>query len=215
MIMTPSGEDYGPTELIYYKLLLDRTRKALKDRAQIAIPGDIPELVENVYSQEMDQQEIEAYIARMTDQQLQEGEAGQLELKYPDEHTFGFRGTQQNFWDDDEDSWVSAKTRLGEESVRLAIIPPELYERVKKSIDGNTAAKVMPFTATIAKKRAKELLDTADKTDWIIGSGKLNGTYILKAENMAVQSTDDLQAHIGGRTICFGKELGVIIGGDA
>ena len=174
---TVFADGLGTGKFIYYELLLERSRDLLKDLHIIHIPTDIPRLVEIVYNDEPDQERLEAFIERHTDTIMQEGTAKSMILPQPKSNYFCLYH-QDELWDD-EDEFVDTHTRLGADSVRMCIVPQELYEKAKGKpyIDTVMAKDLYRYMITAGKKFRKYL----DVNEHFRGQGKLSGCEIIKA----------------------------------
>lgn len=185
-ILAPDDGKYGSAKMIYFQVLLDRTVKALHELDEIHIPEDIPSLVEEVYRGQVDQDEIDAFSEKMFDDQLKEGQAEQMELRAPNDRSFTLSASPEFY--DENDEWVAAKTRLGEPSVRIAIIPEERFRDVQEEIDthgkvlASTAKELMQFTLSVAERTLKPVYPELSEERVLHGSGRLKGLDLLCAE---------------------------------
>lgn len=126
VLLPEEGEDYGATEVIYNRYVLEKTRELLKRTQRICVPGDIQPSVDAVYdafpSKESD---YEDFYNMMMKNEVERGAAERPALKSPGKaFQFGKALKDGDLFDSD------AKTRLAEPSVRVAILPRGLYEKV-------------------------------------------------------------------------------------
>lgn len=215
-VLVPKGCDFGASGAIYYELFLKRTRDILARHPVISIPEDIPKLVNQVYSEViLNENEAEIFYRQQYGDKFKSAQAGTYELKPPDPEDFLLSQTGSPFLDD-EDSWVAAKTRLGEDSVRIAFLPPSLYalvnERMKAAerIGSDLARRVMRYSVSIRQKTWDKITgNCASDTPFINGEGKLFGVRMLRAENEG-EPNMTLTASICGNRLVLDRELGFL-----
>ena len=118
---------------------------------------------------------------------------------------------------DEDDPWIAAKTRLGEDSVRLAFLPPPLFEAVRdlqekqKNIPGSLAQKIMRYSVSIRRKTWDGLASgEAEQTSCLDGEGKLFGMKLLCATGEA-EPVETLTAEAAGRQLVLDRERGFLI----
>ena len=107
---------------------------------------------------------------------------------------------------------MTVQTRLGELSVRIALLEPELYQQVSQSVKRDKKKRVVPVRdKTLARAVLEQSVSVAarrirwnqSELSYIKGDMLLSGIQMYPAENGCC-------ALEGGR-ICFDRELGVII----
>ncbi len=216
VLVPPEGEK-NPSELIYYPLYLNRTADLLKEQTIIEIPDDIPFLVNQVYSgQTVSAKEAEAFWQQQFQDEIKIGQAELQELRSPDTREFSMIYNSV-FFDDSKEAYLSAKTRLGEESVKVAIVPVELYrcveEYYKKGnyISSETAKSVMLYSISVRKNEVKSIDADSYKDKVITGKGKLFGVRICKADEGGETPTDSVKVYLGDNCIISDCEYGFII----
>ena len=215
-VLVPPGEDYGASGVIYYELYLKRTKDLLDRHPVIAVPDDIPVLVDQVYTGTMtDESEADAWFRQQYGDDFKAGQAETVELREPDPEDFLLPGNNQVF--DEDDPWIAAKTRLGEDSVRLAFLPPPLFEAVRdlqgkqKNIPGSLAQKIMRYSVSIRRKTWDGLVSgEAEQTSCLGGEGKLFGMKLLCATGEA-EPVETLTAEAAGRQLVLDRERGFLI----
>lgn len=216
LVVRPNSDDYGSTEVIYYKALLNRTSEILENKGCIELPNDIPEMVEYVYQQHsIKDDESEVFFEKLFDEQMKSGYAQSVELRAPDSEIFTLASDSKSvFYEDDDNSWVAAKTRLSEETVRFAILPQELYDRIvelidsKKPIPYNLARASYRFSASISKRKFKIYLNP----NIPVGTGLLKSIYLYK-NDYPVHCTDqdNLVSTCDGKQIVVDSRRGVLL----
>ena len=215
-VLVPPDDDFGASGLIYYDIYLKRTRELIKDDPVISIPDDIPALVNRVYSGEnQDDGDLKSWMEQQFADEFKAGQAKALELQSPDPEDFLL--PQSTLFGDEEDSWVAAKTRLGEDAVRLAILPPSLYGSVSRCLDegqrisSGFAKQVMLYSVSIRQKTWDGLMSNQDDWDSVLnGNGKLSGMKILCGTEEAAPY-DTLETVLNGQRIVLDREQGFLI----
>lgn len=213
-VLVPSDGDFGADGFVYPECLLRQSIRLLRDRQAVRIPEDMAQLVADGYdSEKASPDELEAWLERLMDNQVQKSQGTQYLLGSPQAK---FRPLQDpiDFDDLEQNSYLSAKTRLGEPSRRIALLEPELYEKLSvlaEEIEGrrcvrmrsrNLAREVLRQSVSIREKRLSGF------EPGIYGKGLLEGTDIFPAERGVYQAPD-------GRSILFDPEFGVLLKGGA
>ena len=209
-VLNPTGNDYGVSGLVYADAILDRTREVLKDKTVLALPNDIPNLVEQVYDEEkLDNISVEKWFEYKTDENIKQGAATVQMLDDPDKRRFYFTENDDIFFSDDEDKFLSVKTRLGEPNVKLALLPHDLFiQAVDEKVSLKTIEKVLMRSVNVAEKKVSFLYSCKDDSVVMKGTGLLNGVWMLEAES-------DICTLQNGHRIIMDNELGLMIEGDA
>ena len=85
-------------------------------------------MVEQVYDEEkLNNAGLEKWIKYKTDENLKQSAATIQILDEPDEKRFYYSESDDIFFSDDEEKFLSVKTRLGEPNVKLALLPHDLF----------------------------------------------------------------------------------------
>lgn len=219
-VISYNESNYGATEKIYYKLLLERTDETIKDAQIIHIPKNIPTMVNSVYQKEMAKQnEIDAFFEQKFDEQAKQGFARNVELWKPSDDGFGLIESGTEFEDDSDDSWVVAKTRLAEKSIKVAILPQNIFEeaynqyRENGRINSNYSKKIIMFSCGTPEKLLKPIINQLPKDEHCFwGTGRLNGMVILRADDATHNDTNCNLSHTFENVIItFDKFLGLIL----
>lgn len=212
LVLTPQQSDYGASGFVYPPILLARTLQVIAERASIRLPEDISVLVENVYAGvPLSEEELEDWVAYTTGNQLKGVEATVRDLPRPQAGRFWLEDDDSKaadmFFSDEDSAFMAVKTRLGEESVRLAILPEELFARVKRAeiVHRSLAKEVLQYSVSVAKRNLMGLQDVScigGKTP-ITGAGLLLGVWILPGE-------DGICRFENGTVICVDNEMGFL-----
>lgn len=218
-ILNPSNNNYGDSGLIYAEIILEKTRKVLENKSSLSLPKDIPELVEQVYNEfdsteleKWDANIIEKWIEYTTDEEIKEGSANLQMLDEPDERAFYFANADDLFFSDDADHFIAIKTRLGEPTIKISLLPKDLFMKAQQMQENKEKAtenieivdKILLHSVSVAYKKVAFLEKYKDDPKIIKGSSLLYGIFLLEAENDSFIMSD-------GHSIVMDKELGLII----
>ena len=213
-VLTPvERANYGASAFVYPECLLNSTVRLLQDRMSIQIPEDLAPLVRKGYdSGSVPDEEVEAWIKQYIREDVEAGASQNILLNQPDKLFAALDGGW--LYDDEEDAFsLSAKTRLGEPSLRLALLPPEEMERLRpflKTKNGRTLAcvwdrdfaeRVMKRSVSVRIGRLGKLSVLSD----IKGDMLLSGTRILPTDRNGEACLSN------GKILRFDQELGLII----
>lgn len=212
-IMVPQKDELGKNALVYQEVLLRQSIHVLRDREQICIPEDLAEMVAAGYDREKAPPELQAmWLEQLAGDSLQAGLPKKYLIAHPEKQYFATSLQDSVFDDDGFNQYLSVQTRLGEPSVRLALLEPELYAQISavtvmrngkkraEIADRQLAKKVLAQSVSVRKSR---ILFAESDLLCIEGAILLSGVIILPAEE-GICTLD------GGR-ICFHKKLGLII----
>ena len=212
-VMVPADDDFKASGMVYPAVLLKRTWRAVRERQVFHLPEDIPVLVENIYTgYEIDEKDMEQWMEYQMANQMMEGEAVLQELPMPDPEQFwledGVGKTRDMFYSDEDTAFLPAKTRLGELSCRMAVLPRDLFYQVKacEKIFRRLAKEVLRYSVTVAERKVKFLKEGTFHGGMhpLEGKGLLYGMWILCGEDGVCRFDD-------GHVICMDEELGLLI----
>jgi CRISPR-associated endonuclease/helicase Cas3 len=208
-ILIPDGENFGVDAYVYPEVLLRQTAHLLAERNTVKIPGDLAPLVAAGYDDsKVPPEECEKWIEHVLGEQIEAGQSRKYLIGAPDKIYSALGDSSQLFDDEGENKYLTVQTRLGEPSVRIALLEPELYAQVAqctsdgvaKVRDRKLAEQVLQQSVSVAKRRISfpkcDLLDT-------MGAMLLAGVKIYPAQNGCCEFP-------GGR-ICFDSKLGLVI----
>lgn len=209
-ILIPEGEDFGVDGYVYPEVLLRQTIQVLKDRDTVKIPEDLAPLVADGYDEcKVPSGNFEKWMEHMIGEQVEAGKSREFLIGKPD-MTYSALASSNHFFDDEgENKYLTVQTRLGEPSVRIALLEPELYRKVEACVEKDGFAKVrdrelakeVQFqSVSVAERRLK-----FDKSElsYIKGDNLLAGVRVYPAQ--------DGVCVLPGGTIRFDKKLGVMI----
>ena len=187
-------EAYGESGKVYDPWLLMQTHRVLP--VSVGVPDGIRPVIEQVYA---DPTNVSEEWARMKFKEKQNSEQAKVcELPPPDPFEFFGWNLSDGVFDVEEQSdLVTAKTRLSEPTVRIALLDKELFEKAKASPPSSTVAKeVLMNSFTI---RANE----DDVKHYIKGSHLLRDVVLIEEES--------LPASIGNKILDYDSVLGAIM----
>jgi hypothetical protein len=108
---------------------------------------------------EIDETTIEQWMAYQMSNDVMQGQAKLQALPDPSEKNFSLAGGDSPvgdlFYSDDESAFLPAKTRLGEISRRIAIVPMDLFGQVQseEKIHRKTAKAVLGYSVSVPERR--------------------------------------------------------------
>ena len=221
-VLTPERPgDFGADGFIYPPCLLSQSIHLLELRTEIRIPEDLPELVTQGYDQEAaPQEELTLWMEHLMDEQVKAATGGIYAILPPEKGFSPITAAEQVQFDDLERSgYLSAKTRLGEPSVRIAILPEPRYQQFRKR--AQMAGERLTLSH-VSKEEAREIWRASVSVrskllgqraaDVIWGEKLLQGVEIYPG---IVEPGGKLYYHLGnGTKITADPELGVMFEED-
>lgn len=209
-VLIPEGEDFGVDGYVYPDVLMRQTVEILKDRETVKIPEDLAPLVEDGYDEsKVPPGNFEKWMEHMIGEQVEAGQSRKFLIGEPNKTYFALAVTNHFFDDDGENKYLTVQTRLGEPSVRIALLEPQLYRQVEACVEKDGFAKVRN------RKLAKEVqLQSVSVAERRLKFDKSELSYI-KGDNLLagvrVYPARDGVCALPGGTIRIDKKLGVII----
>lgn len=206
-------QKYGADGAVYPPCLLAQSEYLLADRQEIRIPEDMAQLVADGYDESNAPMDIQkAWMEQMIEDSIHAQSGDNMTLDDPQK---GFRPAKEQLLFDDleRDSFLSAKTRIGEPSIRIALLEPELYERVRQCATRERETLCAPvrdktLARTVLKQsvsiRKKLLQNYQSDLSVIEGRKLLDMVRIYPAEGGCYTAPD-------GKRIVFDRELGVLL----
>lgn len=208
-VLVPAGGNYGSTQKIYFRILLDRTQRLLRATDVVHIPEDIPAMVEEVYRQEPDPGEMAEFEARLFKDQLMQGSAQSYELRGPGK-TFSLPDGGAVFGDD-SDSWVSARTRMSSPTERIAVLPAELFELAGGEEDLELDREIMMCSISASAFPLRDAIAEMDEERKKDGSRRLTGITLLCADQRPGDACSTLTCAARDYQITVDRMLGFTI----
>ena len=219
VILTPAKSGaYGVDGFVYPGCLLDSSLRLISERDYVKIPEDMPELVASGYDPSAaDAEELSRWMEHLMDNEVKASSSVQYEITPPEKGYTPVNAPDDILFDDTEgSSYLSVKTRLGEASLRIVLLPGSKYSAVvahaKKQNTGYTllgvshmeAKELMLSSVTVALR----LLGDVPEREYIEGRGILSGLRIYHADidenGRLYRSFND------GRRVVLDDELGAV-----
>ena len=200
---------------VYPDCLLQQSIHLLEQYKMIRIPEDLPELVTLGYDPAAAPPEaLTSWLEHQIDDQVKASVSGSCLIQEPEKGYTPIIGPEEIQFDDLEStSYLSAKTRLGEPTVRIVLLPPDRFQYFRKKsqkngericlseVSGEEAREILRSSVAVQEKR----LHAGHEV--IFGKRLLEGVRIYpstidKSGNLQYTQTD-------GRRIVINRELGV------
>ena len=216
VVLVPTAGQYNHSGYreheMYDKELLDRTWDVLKNKREISLPSDIMNFVETVYREDA----VTSSAWKMKAKNAMKSQlAGQQVLPDPREDTFCYYQSDISVVDsDDEENKMSAKTRLGEDNIKIAMLTKSLYDKaLQNSKDKDVLSEVLLCSICIPVRRLPFLVDKYDDIGILnasFGNGKLRHTLLLSCDE---EDEDEIKTFDfgNGYRIIADPEIGVEI----
>lgn len=215
-VLTPEKQGaFHGDKCVYPVCLLNRTIQLLQDRKQIHLPGDIQPLVQEGYSSAaLSEKELAAWLDMMAENSIQGAKSKMILLNHPDK---AFSPMEEDpILGDGENDYLSVKTRLGEATVRVALVPPELYKRVRAGAVSKNGQLFAPVTC---RSLARKVLENSVSLPISKINGenrKLSNLWDIHGDKLLVGSEilpgdNGIYRDPGGLEIIFDPELGAMI----
>ena len=217
-ILIPKEDgSFGADEMIYPPCLLRQSAFLLAQRSEISIPDDLAQLVADGYdSEKAPVEERDRWLEQWIEDSVKASSSEPYLLSHP-EKEFSPLGGKIEFDDEQRDSFLSVQTRLGEPTVRIALLEEAMFaklekvseyrldngkkQRYNKCINKAEAQEVLKQSVSVTKR---SLLGLGEDSRVIHGGGLLANVEIYPAENGVFTAE-------GGGVIRFDSELGVLI----
>ena len=213
ILIPAEGQGFGSSAYVYPDCLLRSTLRVLKDKPCIRIPERLAALVREGYDPSLaPEEEVKRWQDQQIREQVEAGASQEYLLSPPDKLYSAL--DELVFYEDDTESWqLSAKTRLGEPTVRIALLSREELEQLLpflKIVNGKRIAAVRERKAAERVLRQsvsvpiRRLGPNLSVLSYISGANLLSGLKILPAE-------DGICRMENGKTVYFDPELGLLI----
>ena len=180
-VVVPENEDYAETGLIYAPWLLAQTQQLLPKT--VRIPQDVRCVLETVYRQPDDIPQ--AWAEMMFSEQRMQAQAGGNMLPRPDPRRFfGWDAPGERFSMEEPEEGTAARTRLGDCSARVALLPEETIGKL-------LAAPLNHALARLAFENSftiRESLSAGEKQELAReGEGLCRGLWLVPEERLPVR----------------------------
>lgn len=224
VLIPAEGESFGASEYVYPECLLKSSIRLLRPISEIRIPEDVAVFVRRGYdAAEVPPEELQQWQENLVKEQVEAGASGQFLVNPPDKQYNALIDTVSY---EDEAGVLSAATRLGEPTTRIALLDSPLFEKLQPFLkmkngeiraevwDRKLAEQVMLKSVSITTRRLaadKKMKKNGQKPElsqlWdIFGDKLLAGIRIIRVENGSAALGD-------GKRIKNDPELGILIEG--
>lgn len=191
-VLVPEASDYQKSGVVYPEILLQKSVKELLGHSEISLPEDIPVMVQHVYDGfDLDEKTIEQWMEYQIDNEQQRNQS-QIQIlgdPLPDRFCLADSSGKLGdlFYSDEDTAFLPARTRLGEVSRRIAIVPEKLFKQLAKTDKPSRklAKQILGYSVNVAERKIKRFLlqKCADGQNPIDGQGLLMGTWILPGKD--------------------------------
>ena len=201
---------------VYPECLLQQSIHLLEERSEIQIPEDLSTLVEQGYNPEAaPQKELNLWVDHLMENQVKAAASGGYLINVPEKGYTPIKEAERIQFDDlESSSYLSAKTRLGEPTVRIALLQPEQFDvfRNKSQRLGDRL-----YLSDVTREEAREILKASVSVrakllrhgaeDILFGRRLLEGVEIYPA---AVDENGNMRyTQADGSRIAADSELGI------
>lgn len=198
-VLLPAENQFQADQYVYPDCLLRQTIHLLDGRQHIRVPEDVAQLVADGYDvNQVPAQELEKWMETLVEREMQGAAADKYKL-WPPDKKFRPLAESVHFDDLEQQSYLSAQTRLSEPTVRLALLDPGLYEKILPAVKGGVLAvtdvelarRILGRSVSIRKKQHDKLVDQYGLSE-ITGDGLLIGVKILALDNPCFEDDREL-----------------------
>ena len=188
-VMVPKGEDFGADAYVYPEVLLRQTVRVLSNHSQIRIPEDLATMVAEGYDQESVPSEGRLqWMEHIIGEQVKAEQSKMFLIGAPSKSYSATDDSVLLYEDDGDSRYLSVQTRLGEPSVRIALLEPELWDKVEAQVgtdrianvrDKDFAKEILGRSVSVAERR---LCFAQDEEICIKGANLLSGLRIYPSK---------------------------------
>ena len=204
---------YGASERVYPVCLLRRSACMLEGRKHILLPGDIQPLVQEGYdSSNIPPEEMKGWFDMLASDSIKASQSQVYLLSHP-WNQFSPTWDDPVFHEEGENSYLSVKTRLGEPTIRIALVEDILYQKLLVCTYSKEGKRIAPVTN---RKLAQEVLSRSVSVVEKQIKGKISGLLDIKGDKLLagveiLPAEDNVYRDPDGVEIHFDSELGVVI----
>ncbi len=195
---------YGSSSYVYAPFLLNNTEHLLEEAKTICVPGEVRSVIENVY-EDVHAENLRTWQEREFSQDLMRANAGGNCFPDPREATFFPSQSHPEFVqmevDDGFEPASRASTRLGEPTIRIAFVTPELLSAAKNEQLTKEMQNEIFYASVSLPGKWISGGDLENSELFRIRKGALNGCYLT-------DHADRIQ--IGNRVLLNDQIFGVM-----
>ena len=199
-VLTPEDGKFNEDAFVYPECLLQQTLHLLENKNTIRVPEDLAQLVSDGYdSSKVMPEELERWMEHFIDDSMKGAMADQYKLFPPCKRFRPLDASTLVFDDLEQQSYLSAQTRLSEPTVRIALVEKSLYDRLKPYFrDGKLAVhnreiakKILQQSVSIRKKVYDRIVNNSNIYE-ITGEMLIAGVKILEENNPCFRDDPEL-----------------------
>ena len=189
-VLIPDDDSFGSDKYVYPPPLLNQSVHLLQGREIIRIPEDMAELVEQGYDPAAaPQEELDSWLEMLMTDRMSAAESLKYLLGSPDKK-FASLHRQDAFDDLESGDYLSAKTRLSEPTVRIALLDDDLYGIVSAGSERDSflctnpeiGKAVMLRSCSMSKRQYQKAIE-GHEIKPILGKGLLSELLLLPEDN--------------------------------
>ena len=195
---------YEENGYVYAPFLLNNTEHLVDQSLCVQVPDDMRSVIAKVYGQ-ITQENMAVWQERAFNQQLMQANARGVSFPEPQEDVFFAAESHPEFInmevDDGFEPTARASTRLGEPTIRIAFVTPELFDALKAE-HLTREQQLEIYRGSVALPR-KQFFGADLKSDTLyeIENGLLRGCFIANNRE---------RFQVGNRTLINDPDLGVM-----
>ena len=211
VLVPAEGQHFGSSAYVYPECLLKSSIRVLRDVKQIHIPEDIASMVRDGYDPDnAPPEDLKQWMENQIKEQVEAGATQRFLINPPNRQ---YNALLEEMLYDDDAGAISAATRLGEPTVRIALLEPEQFQTLQPYIrekdsmliaevwDKNEAELVMLRSVSVRMSKFRRELSGLS---YIEGSKLIAGTRVIEIENGSCSLGN-------GKRLCDDPELGIIV----
>lgn len=223
IVVVPNGGSFGASGYVYYEEILQRTKDVVGEGIDVNIPEDIRVLVDKVYAAAQPCSASEAFMRYRQDEALKKT-AGEI-AAIGDPAKIKFNTDMSRLLVKDEDEFGRYATRIGNDSVRCAVIPEWLFKKYTeetgfRGAPGKETAieisgYIFPITGPMFRKLFSEEDEISIKNgtyeDVRIGQGSVGGVVLMNGGPQSGGPCDDTKYNSRRAELVVSSEYGAYI----
>lgn len=211
VLIPAEGRSFGSSAYVYPECLLKSSVRILCEVSQIRIPEDIAPMVRDGYDPaNASEEDMQKWMEMLIKDQVEAGASQQFLANPPTQQYNPL--VEDSFYDDDAQT-ASAATRLGEPTVRIALLEPDQFRQLQPMLrvkngekyaevwEKQTAEMVMMQSVSV---RLSLFQREMSHLSYIKGGKLLSGTRIIQVQNGCCPLEN-------GKKLCVDPELGFLI----
>lgn len=209
--------EFAADGFVYPPCLLLQSIHILEQHPTIQIPEDLPALVTQGYDPgAAPPEELDRWIEHLMEDQVKAAASTGYMISEPGKGYTPIRQAEKIQFDDlESSSYLSARTRLGEPTVRIALLPPEQFAYFRKRCQRNGSKFVL---SDVSREEAREMIKASVSVRTKLlrpGEGDvLSGRRLLEGVDLYPGTIDKngalCYAQTDGSRIIIDPDLGVV-----